>query len=300
MSYNSGINQRTRSQIFYSNSSCVDQPITQTNLSLIANLKYVQNWIAQTFFGFLPINNPTFTGIMTGDSINLTGSLSVPTITSDTNFTVIPTIEVNSVKYNISSAPVGTIKMLINNTITPAGFLLCDGTSYLVADYPNLYASIGNTYGGNSTSFNVPNMQSAFPIGGNNVNSLGCATSNFVSGNGQSGAINNYSVSSNFGGASTSVPPLLTEAPSHAHNYIDNGHNHFTSLGNTPVPYIPTPPIGAYIIEPQAGGIMTTTNMTNIVIDNTGTNIQATDSVSNLSGVNISPPYVAVFYYIAF
>ena len=38
----------------------------------------------------------------------------------------------------------------------------------------------------------------------------------------------------------------------------------------------------------------------NIVIDNTGTNIQATDSVSNLSGVNISPPYVAVFYYIAF
>ena len=278
----------------------MDQPISQTNLSLIANLKYVQNWIAQTFFGFLPINNPTFTGTMTGDSINLTGTLSVPTITSNTNFTAIPTIEVNSVKYNISSAPVGTIKMLINNTITPAGFLLCDGASYLVADYPNLYASIGNTYGGNSTSFNVPNMQSVFPIGGNNVNLLGCATSNFVSGNGQSGAINNYSVSANFGGATNSVPPLLTKAPSHAHNYIDNGHNHFTSLGAAPVPYIPTPPIGAYIIEPQAGGIMTTNDMTNIVIDNTGTNIQATDSVSNLSGVNISPPYVAVFYYIAF
>lgn len=299
MAYNSGINQRTRSQIFYSNSSCVDQPISQTNLSLIANLKYVHNWIAQTVWPYLPIINPTFTGTMTGDSINLTGSLSVPTITSNTNFTSIPTIEVNSVKYNISSAPVGTIKMLINNTIAPAGFLLCDGTSYLVADYPNLYASIGNTYGGNSTYFNVPNMQSTFPIGCNNVNSLGCATSNFVSGNGQSGATNTFAPTANFGGATTSVPPLLTESPSHTHDVNDPGHSHDIGYASVEAPYVTTPPVGQTLITP-IGTDVTTPSSANVTVLNYGTNIQSTDPVSNLSGVNISPPYVAVFYYIAF
>lgn len=299
MSYNSGINQRTRSQIFYSNSSCVDQPITQTNLSLIANLKYVQNWIAQTIWPFLPINNPTFTGTMTGDSIDLSGSLSTPTITSNTNFTSIPTIEINSVKYNISSCPVGTIKMLINNTITPAGFLLCNGASYSVADYPNLYASIGNTYGGNSTNFNVPNMQSAFPIGGNNLNSLGCATSNFVTGNGQSGATNTFAPSANFGGATTSIPPLLTEAPSHDHAVNDPGHSHTIDYAPVDAPYITIPPVGQTLITPF-GTDVTSVSTANVTVLNYGTNIQATDSVSNLSGVNISPPYVAVFYYISF
>ena len=236
---------------------------------------------------------------MTGDSINLTGSLSVPTITSNTNFTSIPTIEVNSVKYNISSAPVGTIKMLINNTITPAGFLLCDGASYLIADYPNLYASIGNTYGGNSTNFNVPNMQSAFPIGGNNINSLGCATSNFVAGNGQSGATNTFAPSANFGGATTSIPPLLTEAPSHTHSVNDPGHSHTIDYVPLDAPYITIPPVGQSLITPYSGTDVTTTSTANVTVLNYGTNIQATDSVSNLSGVNISPPYVAVFYYIS-
>jgi microcystin-dependent protein len=299
MAYNSGINQRTRSQIFYSNSSCVDQPISQTNLSLIANLKYVQNWIAQTVWPYLPIINPTFTGTMTGTSINLTGSLSVPTITSNTNFTSIPTIEVNSVKYNISSAPVGTIKMLINNTITPAGFLLCDGTSYLVADYPNLYASIGNTYGGNSTSFNVPNMQSTFPIGGNNVNLLGCATSNFVTGNGQSGATNTFAPTANFGGSTTPVPPLLIEVPSHTHDVNDPGHTHGINYEIVEAPYITVPPVGQELVN-LVGSDVTTPSSANVTVLNYGTNIQSTDPVSNLSGVNISPPYVAVFYYIAF
>ena len=299
MSYNSGINQRTRSQIFYSNSSCVDQPITQTNLSLIANLKYVQKWVARTGWPFLPINNPTFTGTMTGDSINLTGSLSVPTITSNTNFTSTPTIEVNSVKYNISSAPVGTIKMLINNTIVPDGFLLCNGASYSVEDYPNLYACIGNTYGGNSTSFNVPNMQSAFPIGGNNVNSLGCATSNFVSGNGQSGATNTFEPSSYFGGGVSNYPPLLTKVPSHTHNVNDPGHSHDIGYSIVQAPYITVPPLGQQLVTPT-GSEPTTVSTANVTVLNYGTNIQATDPASNLSGVNISPPYVAVFYYIAF
>jgi hypothetical protein len=45
MSYHSGINQQVLQQEFFNNTIATDQPITQNNLSLIANLKYVQNWV---------------------------------------------------------------------------------------------------------------------------------------------------------------------------------------------------------------------------------------------------------------
>ncbi len=41
-------------------------------------------------------------------------------------------------------------------TVAPAGFLLTDGASYLAADYPNLFAVIGYTWGGSGANFNVP------------------------------------------------------------------------------------------------------------------------------------------------
>ena len=44
----------------------------------------------------------------------------------------------------------------------PYGYLLCNGASYKVADYPDLYAVIGSTYGGDSTNFNVPNLIDKF------------------------------------------------------------------------------------------------------------------------------------------
>lgn len=44
----------------------------------------------------------------------------------------------------------------------PSGSLLCDGSSYLVADYPDLYAVIGYVYGGSGLNFNVPNCDERF------------------------------------------------------------------------------------------------------------------------------------------
>ena len=60
-----------------------------------------------------------------------------------------------------TSTPIGIIQAFSGTTI-PRGFLLCDGASYKVADYPDLYAVIGNTYGGDSTNFNVPNLIDKF------------------------------------------------------------------------------------------------------------------------------------------
>ena len=62
---------------------------------------------------------------------------------------------------NFSTAPLGTVLSFAGQT-APHGYLLCDGASYKVADYPHLYAVIGNIYGGDSTNFNVPNLVDKF------------------------------------------------------------------------------------------------------------------------------------------
>lgn len=58
---------------------------------------------------------------------------------------------------NFSTAPIGTVLAYAGNE-APRGYLLANGASYKVADYPNLYAVIGNTYGGDTENFNVPNL----------------------------------------------------------------------------------------------------------------------------------------------
>lgn len=45
----------------------------------------------------------------------------------------------------------------------PTGYLLCDGASYLRADYADLFAIIGTSFGAaDSTHFNVPDLKDAF------------------------------------------------------------------------------------------------------------------------------------------
>lgn len=70
----------------------------------------------------------------------------------------------------ISTAPLGTVLSFAGNT-APNGYLLCDGASYKVADYEDLYNVIGNTYGGDSANFNVPDYRETVLVGvGENTN----------------------------------------------------------------------------------------------------------------------------------
>lgn len=62
---------------------------------------------------------------------------------------------------NFSTCPIGTVLSFAGQT-APNGYLLCNGASYKVADYPDLYAVIGNTYGGDTENFNVPNLVDKF------------------------------------------------------------------------------------------------------------------------------------------
>lgn len=63
-----------------------------------------------------------------------------------------------------STAPIGTVLSFAGQT-APNGYLLCDGQSVAVADYPDLYAVIGNIYGGDGENFNVPDYREAVLVG---------------------------------------------------------------------------------------------------------------------------------------
>lgn len=60
--------------------------------------------------------------------------------------------------------PIGLI-LPFAGPIAPAGYLLCDGSSYPQANYPELFTAIGTTYGGSGSNFNVPNLINRVPVG---------------------------------------------------------------------------------------------------------------------------------------
>lgn len=47
----------------------------------------------------------------------------------------------------------------------PTGWLICDGTSYATATYPNLFAAVGYTYGGSGANFQVPDLRGRVVMG---------------------------------------------------------------------------------------------------------------------------------------
>ena len=66
--------------------------------------------------------------------------------------------------------PVGVI-LPFAGFVKPAGYLLCDGTSYLKSDYPELFRVLdGVGYGQSATNFSVPSLVGSF-IQGTLVNS---------------------------------------------------------------------------------------------------------------------------------
>ena len=58
------------------------------------------------------------------------------------------------------------IKVFASRDVIPPGFLECAGQNLLRADYPDLFAAIGTTYGSTSgDQFNLPDLRRRFPAG---------------------------------------------------------------------------------------------------------------------------------------
>ncbi len=110
------------------------------------------------------------------------------------------------------SIPSGSL-MMYGAASAPTGWLLCDGTSYLRATYPNLFTAIGSTYGSaDGTHFNVPDMRGRIPLG------VGTGTGGGASGTGlpTGGSALTAVALSTWKGEETHTL-ITTEIPSHTH-----------------------------------------------------------------------------------
>ena len=67
-----------------------------------------------------------------------------------------------------SLCPPGAV-MAFAGLSAPAGWLLCDGSPKTTNQYPALFASIGYTYGGSSSSFSVPDLRGRTVAGKDNM-----------------------------------------------------------------------------------------------------------------------------------
>jgi microcystin-dependent protein len=101
--------------------------------------------------------------------------------------------------------PAGTV-MQYAGSAAPTGYLLCDGASYLVANYGALHAAIGYAYGGSGANFNVPNLKGRVPVG-------------------RDAAQGEFDVLGEAAGAKTHVL-ASGEMPVHAHSVSDPTHAH--------------------------------------------------------------------------
>lgn len=115
------------------------------------------------------------------------------------------TAKVNAIS---SSSPTGMLVMW-PTTEAPTDWLLCDGSAVSRTQYSALFNIIGTTFGSGdgSTTFNLPNFKSRFPVGldpGGTFTTLGAT-----------------------GGSETSV------SLAHTHKLTDNGNNNSNMNHNT-------------------------------------------------------------------
>ncbi len=109
---------------------------------------------------------------------------------------------------NLSSVFItGEIRAFGSSTV-PTGFLACDGTSYLRADYPDLFIAIGTTWGNvDGTHFNVPDLR------GKSILGSGTGTGLTARAVGDTGGEETHLLTT-------------TELPSQTHNVTESAHAH--------------------------------------------------------------------------
>jgi len=273
MSFRTSINQQIIPNTFYENTT-VD--INENILNSIASVQYVNDEALNINNEIIDINN---------------NIIAINTAIEDLQ-NQIDTLNNNIVRIT------GSIFISVSSIVPPYS-LYCDGSSYLVTDYQNLFNVIGYAYGGSGDNFSVPNMKSTFLLGGNGTLN-GVPASNLFSGNGTVGAINNFSITGNVWNAYTGQAKmcLLQRVPQHNHDYNDPGHQH--SIGDFPNYAGFAPNTSSYIndtlsVDSAQSGV----TKTGIIISTVGDGIQYRDPISYELGVNITPPWFSVNFFIS-
>ena len=150
-----------------------------------------------------PEATPTNAGVVTTETQQfagnktLNGSLNVNGEITQNGEPLITDVEISEAEGNaiekkidglyVSKAaaglPIGTV-ILNPCEVLPAGFLRCNGETYLKADYPELYAKLPAIYILDENSFKVPDYRDRVPQGANgNLNDLIAAGLPNITGN---------------------------------------------------------------------------------------------------------------------
>lgn len=109
----------------------------------------------------------TTAGLLTATAPTTNGSISKPlgvAVATTALFFFNFRGEVIQTNGSVSVTPSGAMMQYAGSTV-PSGWLLCDGTSYPTATYPDLYNAIGYTYGGSGANFNVPDARGRILVG---------------------------------------------------------------------------------------------------------------------------------------
>ena len=169
----------------------------------------------------------------------------------------------------------GEIKMWSLPT-PPAGYLICDGTSYSTSTYANLFAVLGYTFGGANNSFLVPNYQDRSPIGVNTIANTVGAT----------------------GGSSTNTI-TANNLPAHTHSITDPGHHHLTAAtGSTIFGSGPSySGVGAFSGAVSGNSDWASSSYTGITATN---NTQGSGSSFSNTALNNMSPYLGIYFIIRY
>ena len=114
----------------------------------------------ETIHGYKYFVDPVDFGQIVVDTETVTSfTATTATITN----VVATTITLNGLRF--AGNPVGTVVMYVSTSITPSGWLYCDGSSISTATYNRLFATIGYVYGGSGANFTLPDFRGVFPKG---------------------------------------------------------------------------------------------------------------------------------------
>ena len=157
----------------------------------------------------------------------------------------------------------------------PAGWLLCDGSSYPTSTYPALFAAIGYAWGGSGANFNVPDMRGRTSIGAGTGSGLTPRTLAQLIGE-ESHVL---TVSQIPAGLTVTDPGHNHTQLAHGHTVVDPGHVHDINentgvgagTGGIIVGTNQRTPASGYIISAQTGIT---------VANNTASNLSSTTGIS--------------------
>lgn len=149
----------------------------------------------------------------------------------------------------IPPVPTGTI-LDFGGPSPPDYFLLCDGAQYPVAEYTELFAVIGYSFGGSAAIFNVPDLRGRAAIGSGQ--GAGLSNRAFAARGGEENQILSAAQmpAHNHGGFvaghAHTVPAHSHIVPSHAHIVPEHGHGthdpgHAHRMNNTESSAVPGP-----------------------------------------------------------